>query len=33
MKAHQAPNPAIDPQRITIYGKEVPVVPVVDLVA
>ena len=32
VKANQAPNPPIAPQRITVYGKEVSVVPVVDLV-
>jgi hypothetical protein len=32
VKANQAPNPPIAPERITLYGKEVSVVPVVDLV-
>jgi hypothetical protein len=32
VKANQAPNPPIAPERIKIYGKEVLVVPVADLV-
>jgi hypothetical protein len=32
VKANQAPNPAIAPERIRIYGKDVSVVPVGDLV-
>jgi hypothetical protein len=32
VKANQEPNPPIAPERITVYGKEVSVVPVVDLV-
>jgi hypothetical protein len=32
VKANQAPNPPIAPERIKIYGKEVSVVPLVDLV-
>jgi hypothetical protein len=31
VKANQAPNPPIAPDRIKIYGKEVSVVPLVDL--
>jgi hypothetical protein len=32
VKANQEPNPPIAPEQITLYGKEVSVVPVVDLV-
>jgi hypothetical protein len=32
VKANQAPNPPIAPERIEIYGKEISVVPVADLV-
>jgi hypothetical protein len=32
LKADQAPNPPIAPERIKVYGKEVSIVPVSDLV-
>lgn len=32
VKAGQAPNPSMAPERVRVYGKEVSVVPVVDLV-
>ncbi len=32
VKADQAPNPPISPQRIKVYGKEVWIVPITDLV-
>jgi hypothetical protein len=32
VRPYQTPNPPLMPERITIYGKEVSVVPVVDLV-